>query len=136
MQLNGAALPVSATGIAWKTDLRSRFSSTVDTANFNTLPALRGGAALLPGPLNSDERFVVWMRTAALPNFRKLWGVIDRDLDAGSVVTVSIVNACVPHFCMLRLSACACATVQVGCMPSLCDMRVPGVVVWTACSLV
>lgn len=24
-----------------------------------------------------DEHFIVWMRTSALPNFRKLWGRID-----------------------------------------------------------
>ena len=29
------------------------------------------------------EHFIVWMRTAGLPNFRKLWGKIDTDLKAG-----------------------------------------------------
>jgi hypothetical protein len=28
-----------------------------------------------------DEHFIVWMRTAGLPNFRKLWGKIEQDLD-------------------------------------------------------
>jgi len=32
-----------------------------------------------------DEHFIVWMRTAGLPNFRKLWGKIDsQDLEAGT----------------------------------------------------
>jgi hypothetical protein len=31
-----------------------------------------------------SEHFIVWMRTAGLPNFRKLWGKIDAKLDAGS----------------------------------------------------
>merc|ERR1711937_1076450 len=31
----------------------------------------------------TDEHFIVWMRTAGLPNFRKLWGRIDGDLKAG-----------------------------------------------------
>lgn len=31
----------------------------------------------------TDEHFIVWMRTAGLPNFRKLWGTIDGDLEAG-----------------------------------------------------
>lgn len=53
----------------------------------------RGGGTLPQAPLRSDERFVVWMRTAAVPNFRKLWGVIDQDLAAESVITISIVNA-------------------------------------------
>lgn len=30
------------------------------------------------------EHFIVWMRTAGLPNFRKLWGKIDTDLAAGT----------------------------------------------------
>jgi len=25
----------------------------------------------------TNEHFIVWMRTAGLPNFRKLWGKID-----------------------------------------------------------
>lgn len=44
------------------------------------------------GPLNQDEHFIVWMRTSALANFRKLWGRIDTDLPKGSSVTVSIAN--------------------------------------------
>jgi len=31
-----------------------------------------------------DEHLIVWMRTAGLPNFRKLWGKIDGALDAGT----------------------------------------------------
>eukprot|EP00164_Ancoracysta_twista_P001928 GFYU01002533.1.p2 GENE.GFYU01002533.1~~GFYU01002533.1.p2 ORF type:complete len:406 (-),score=156.31 GFYU01002533.1:432-1649(-) len=31
-----------------------------------------------------SEHFVVWMRTAGLPTFKKLWGVIDDDLKAGT----------------------------------------------------
>jgi hypothetical protein len=31
----------------------------------------------------TDEHFMVWMRTAALPTFRKLWGRIERNLDEG-----------------------------------------------------
>jgi hypothetical protein len=30
------------------------------------------------------EHFIVWMRTAGLPNFRKLWGKIDAGLTAGT----------------------------------------------------
>lgn len=30
-----------------------------------------------------DPHFIVWMRTAGLPDFRKLWGRIDTDLPAG-----------------------------------------------------
>jgi len=32
----------------------------------------------------TDEHFIVWMRTAGLPNFRKLWGRIDDGLEPGN----------------------------------------------------
>ena len=31
----------------------------------------------------TTEHFIVWMRTAGLPNFRKLWGRIDNGLEPG-----------------------------------------------------
>ena len=32
----------------------------------------------------TDQHFIVWMRTAGLPNFRKLWGEIKSDLTQGT----------------------------------------------------
>lgn len=37
-----------------------------------------------------EERFIVWMRTAALPTFRKLYGRIEHNLAAPTNVTFSI----------------------------------------------
>ena len=34
----------------------------------------------------TNEHFMVWMRTAGLPNFRKLWGRINSDLKAGKYI--------------------------------------------------
>lgn len=39
----------------------------------------------------TDEHFIVWMRTAGLPNFRKLWGRIENGLEKGNY-TVHIKN--------------------------------------------
>ena len=38
-----------------------------------------------------NERFIVWMRPAALPNFRKTWGRIEKDLKKGEY-TLTITN--------------------------------------------
>lgn len=37
-----------------------------------------------------NEHFVVWMRVAALPQFRKLYGYIERTIPAGSTLTFAI----------------------------------------------
>lgn len=37
-----------------------------------------------------NEHFIVWMRAAALPRFRKLYGRIESDLSAGSQVEIEI----------------------------------------------
>ena len=59
--------------------------------NEDTAPLkyLRGGSNIAVDPetglrlVGKDEHFIVWMRTAALPRFRKLWGRIDTDLKEG-----------------------------------------------------
>ncbi|RHZ34577.1 hypothetical protein DYB31_012850, partial [Aphanomyces astaci] len=100
---------MSQSGIAWKSDIASKFDNIKDTdrrademylwqnPNYrNIIPKGPG----LPRVLNKtawtsdttanfgvkSEHFIVWMRTAGLPNFRKLYGRIDTDLPAGSTL--------------------------------------------------
>ena len=85
-------LSVSSSGIAFKADLKTRFASKVPPAHFNDVPALRGGATLAAPTLAQDERFVAWMRTPALSDFRKLWGRIDVPIEAGETLQVAVLN--------------------------------------------
>jgi len=85
---------VAETGIAWPVDLEKKYGAQ-GASHFNDVPALRGGGAVA-GPLNGDEHLAVWMRTAALPAFRKLWGRVAQDLPAGALVTVTVANRRAP----------------------------------------
>lgn len=42
--------------------------------------------------LSEQEDLIVWMRTAALPTFRKLYGKIEVDLKANDTITVTLEN--------------------------------------------
>jgi hypothetical protein len=42
--------------------------------------------------LSEQEDLMVWMRTAALPRFRKLYGRIEVDLRAGDRIRVTVTN--------------------------------------------
>ena len=88
--LNGAALGVDERGISWRSDREFKFGAHA-TAHFNDENATRGGGAIDGSP-REDEHFVVWMRTAAMNDFRKLWGKIDVDLPKGAEVRVAVRN--------------------------------------------
>lgn len=86
-------IDVDEAGIAWKTDRNQRYAHYLPQ-NFNDDPGRRGGGTI-DGFVDKDEHFMVWMRTATLPTFRKLWGRIDDELRAGDVVQVDVLNRCV-----------------------------------------
>ncbi|KAM1032801.1 hypothetical protein ACFX2I_036344 [Malus domestica] len=85
-------LKVNRKDIAWKSDRDHKFGKHVYPFNFQN-GTLIGGAKLDPKiPLSDQEDLIVWMRTAALPSFRKLYGRIEEDLDADDVLVVNLTN--------------------------------------------
>ena len=71
-------LNVDEKNIAWKADKELKYKNVDKTRQWIDM---------------TDEHFIVWMRPAGLPNFRKLWGrITDRDLNAGTQIEVTIEN--------------------------------------------
>ncbi|KAL3729582.1 hypothetical protein ACJRO7_026674 [Eucalyptus globulus] len=90
--VNDTRLDVNKNNIAWDSDRKHKFGSDVYPKNFQS-GGLIGGAKLNSSiPLSEQEDLIVWMRTAALPTFRKLYGKIEHDLEANKTITVTIQN--------------------------------------------
>ncbi|KAL0696382.1 hypothetical protein Bca4012_063562 [Brassica carinata] len=69
-----------------------KFGNKVFPKNFQK-GNLTSGATLNPDiPLSEQEDLIVWMRTAALPTFRKLYGKIETDLENGHTIHVTLHN--------------------------------------------
>lgn len=64
--------------IAWDSDKKNRYVKPIN-------------ASLIQWTDVEDEHFMVWMRPAGLPDFRKLWGRIRMNLNPGKYM-LSIVN--------------------------------------------
>jgi len=60
---------IKETGIAWDSDKDYKFKNAKKSKQWTDV---------------EDEHFIVWMRIAAMPKFRKLWGVIEEDLESGT----------------------------------------------------
>lgn len=72
---NGTEVQWTENGIAWQSDLDEKFKNPKEAQD---------GLVLNPPDLNyTDPAFVNWMRTAALPTFRKLYRIIQQDLPPG-----------------------------------------------------
>jgi hypothetical protein len=89
---NNNNVTVNKKGISWKSDRDHKFGSDVFPKNFQN-GTIKGGASLNEKiPLSQQEDLIVWMRTAALPTFRKLYGKIEVDLEKGDVINVVLQN--------------------------------------------
>ncbi|KAG6620217.1 ALA-interacting subunit 3 [Carya illinoinensis] len=89
---NNQGLTVNKKGISWKSDRENKFGKDVYPTNFQK-GTLQGGAILNSSiPLSEQEDLIVWMRTAALPTFRKLYGKIEVDLQANDIIQVVLEN--------------------------------------------
>jgi hypothetical protein len=98
-QPTNTTLDLDESGIAWAVDGPARFGggSVWASPGHNADPATRGGrpagrAGVSSVPLSADEHLQVWMRPAALPSFRKLWGVVRNgpSLPAGTVLALTV----------------------------------------------
>ena len=69
---SGAEVAISSDNIAWKSDVDYKFKNG-DAKDWETKQWMDV----------EDQHFIVWMRTAGLPNFRKLWGQIDENMEKG-----------------------------------------------------
>ena len=75
-KINGKQFTPNENDIAWKADKELKYKNT------NNLEKQWINM--------TDEHFIVWMRPAGLPNFRKLWGRIEEEIKANSNVEVTI----------------------------------------------
>jgi len=79
----GNVVPHIETGIAWESDKEYKFKRlnkpgvSWDTVQWTDVENGNDPMFIFL------EHFIVWMRTAGLPNFRKLWGKIQTDLTPG-----------------------------------------------------
>ncbi|KAL3625106.1 ALA-interacting subunit 3 [Castilleja foliolosa] len=89
---NNQSLTINKRGISWKSDRDRKFGKHVYPKNFQNGNLIGGGKLDTSKPLSEQEDLIVWMRTAALPTFRKLYGKIEVDLKNGDVIYVSLQN--------------------------------------------
>jgi hypothetical protein len=78
---NGTNVKINEEGIAWDADKEMKYGRPVDPAGIDSdyWKKIQWTDVM-------NEHFMVWMRPAGLPNFRKLWGRIEEDMPAGNYI--------------------------------------------------
>ena len=72
---NEITLEPNCKDIAWKADKELKYKNIDEKRQWIDM---------------QDEHFIVWMRPSGLPNFRKLWGRIDKELKKGDIIKVTV----------------------------------------------
>ncbi|MQM02910.1 hypothetical protein Taro_035675 [Colocasia esculenta] len=90
--LDSKVIEVNKKNIAWKSDKDNKFGNDIYPKNFQSGSVIGGAKLNSSIPLSDQEDLIVWMRTAALPTFRKLYGKIEVDLKSDEKITVTIQN--------------------------------------------
>uniref|UniRef100_A0A0Q3MWH9 ALA-interacting subunit n=1 Tax=Setaria italica TaxID=4555 RepID=A0A0Q3MWH9_SETIT len=85
-------IKINRKNISWKSDREHKFGKNVFPSNFQNGSFIGGGKLDPTVPLREQEDLIVWMRTAALPKFRKLYGVIEEDLQVDETISILIRN--------------------------------------------
>jgi hypothetical protein len=90
--VNPPGFALNEAGISWESDRKQKFKAVSQADMIKYAGKVTFINETYPGVGNVDnEHFIVWMRPAALPNFRKLYGRIEKDVPAGSVVEFDVV---------------------------------------------
>ena len=71
---------IDETNIAWEADKKLKYNNIENPKDKNDKNYYKS----IQWIDMKDEHFIVWMRPAGLPNFRKLWGRIRKDLEPGN----------------------------------------------------
>jgi hypothetical protein len=88
--IGGNAVSWTSKGIAWPSDVNKKYVKRALKDTETNIVVQNGKNVTLPDV--TDEEFIVWMRVAGLPTFKKLNRIIQQDLKAGDVVKVEIQN--------------------------------------------
>ncbi|KAF0984454.1 hypothetical protein FDP41_000353 [Naegleria fowleri] len=83
-QYHSATSNCTKKGIAWSSDVDVKFKAPKSPALNRVAPTEYYGEPGHALPTVTDEDFIVWMRTSALPTFRKLYRIINVPLEPGT----------------------------------------------------